>query len=62
MDMITDIANLSITMKQENLSQEVGTALTKKTIDTSKDDAQALIKMMELSANPNVGIKLDVKA
>ncbi|WP_238475815.1 YjfB family protein [Clostridium manihotivorum] len=62
MDMITDIANLSITMKQENLSQEVGTELTKKTIDTSKDDAQALIKMMELSVNPNVGIKLDVKA
>ena len=62
MDMITDIANLSITMKQDNLSQEVGTALTKKTIDTSKDDAQALIKMMELSANPNVGVKLDVKA
>ncbi|QAA35332.1 putative motility protein [Clostridium manihotivorum] len=60
--MITDIANLSITMKQENLSQEVGTELTKKTIDTSKDDAQALIKMMELSVNPNVGIKLDVKA
>jgi hypothetical protein len=62
MDMITDIANLSVTMKQDNLSQEVGTALTKKTIDTSKDDAQALIKMMELSANPNVGVKLDVKA
>ncbi|GFZ29718.1 hypothetical protein CSC2_02440 [Clostridium zeae] len=61
MDIITDIASLSIGMKQDNLAQAVSISLIKKTLDGSKDDSQNLIKMMELNVNPNLGSNLDVK-
>ncbi|WP_243277831.1 YjfB family protein [Clostridium yunnanense] len=62
MDIITDIASLSIGMKQDSLAQAVSISLVKKTLDSSKEDSQNLIKMMELSTNPNLGSNLDVKA
>ncbi|MBK1810577.1 YjfB family protein [Clostridium sp. YIM B02505] len=49
-------------MKQDSLAQAVSISLVKKTLDSSKEDSQNLIKMMELSTNPNLGSNLDVKA
>jgi hypothetical protein len=56
-----DIAALSIMKSQASLSQQVSLAITKKIMDTSLGNSQDLIKMMELSVNPNLGSKLDVK-
>lgn len=55
-----DIASLSMAIKQSDLSQSVSLALTKKVMDVSKDNSQELIKMMELSVNPDLGSKIDV--
>jgi hypothetical protein len=57
-----DIAALSIIASQTSLSQSVGLALAKKTMDVSKANSQDLIKMMELSVNPNLGSNIDSKA
>jgi len=57
---ITSVAALSISMNQSSLSQQVGIAVTKKAMTTSEESAQALIKMMELSVNPNLGSNIDV--
>lgn len=56
-----DIAALSISMKQSQLSQNVSLALIRKVMDTSTDNSQQLIKMMELSVNPNLGENIDLK-
>jgi hypothetical protein len=56
-----DIAALSIIKSQSSLSQQVSLAVTKKVMDVSTNNSQDLIKMMELSANPNLGSKLVVK-
>lgn len=55
-----DIAALSVSMSQSSLSQQVGISLEKKTLDSINENSQSLIKMMELSVNPNLGSKLDV--
>ncbi|ADL51218.1 YjfB family protein [Clostridium cellulovorans] len=57
-----DIVALSTVMKQYDLSAQVGVALTKKIMDVSETNTQELVKMMELSANPNLGSILDAKA
>lgn len=56
-----DIALSSMTMSQSNLGQQVEIALTKKVMDVSEDNSIALIKMMEMSANPNLGATLDIR-
>lgn len=55
-----DIAALSISMKQASLAQQVSIALTKKVMDTTEGNAQALTKLMEQSVNPNLGKNIDV--
>lgn len=55
-----DIASISTAISQSNLGEQVGIAVTKKVMDDSTNNAQNLIKMMELSVNPNLGSKLDV--
>lgn len=57
-----DIAALSISMSQSQLSQNVSLALMRKVMDTSTVNSQQLIKMMELSANPDLGSNIDLKA
>lgn len=57
-----DVAGVSTVMSQSSLAQNVSLALTKKTIDTANESSQSLIKMMELSVNPNLGSSLDVRA
>jgi hypothetical protein len=56
-----DIAALSISMKQAQLAQDVSLALIKKVMNVSTDNNLQLIKMMELSANPNLGSNIDLK-
>lgn len=56
-----DIAALSVVMKNADLTQNVSLAVTKKAMDVSEGNAQDLIKMMELSVNPNLGSTLDIK-
>lgn len=56
-----DVAALSSSMKQTQLSQQVDLVLARKAMDVTAKNSQALIKMMELSVNPNLGSKLDVK-
>lgn len=55
-----DIAALSISMKQASLAQQVSIALTKKVMDTSEVNAQALTRLMEQSVNPNLGKNIDI--
>ncbi|ANY69885.1 putative motility protein [Paenibacillus sp. BIHB 4019] len=56
-----DIAALSTSLSQSSL----GTAVSVRMLDIGQDQmqvqAQGLIKMMELSVNPNVGSLLDIK-
>ncbi|MGG4141830.1 YjfB family protein [Paenibacillus algorifonticola] len=56
-----DIAALSTSLSQASL----GTAVSVRMLDIGQDQmqvqAQGLIKMMELSVNPNVGSLLDIK-
>ncbi|SFE12719.1 Putative motility protein [Paenibacillus algorifonticola] len=56
-----DIAALSTSLSQASL----GTAVSIRMLDIGQDQmqvqAQGLIKMMELSVNPNVGSLLDIK-
>jgi hypothetical protein len=56
-----DIAALSSSMSQSSLFQQVGISLEKMSLNTLNDNSQSLIKMMELSVNPNLGSKLDVR-
>lgn len=53
-----DIALLSIAMSQGSTSLAVSTALTKKVLDSTSENAQQLIQSM----NPNIGTNLDVSA
>jgi hypothetical protein len=56
-----DIAALSVYMSQANLSQQVSIAVTKKVMDVSDENCQNMIKMLETSVNPNLGVNLDVR-
>jgi len=56
-----DIAALSISLAQSNLSQAVGISVLKMATDQSTDQAQQLVKMMELSVQPNLGGNLDIR-
>ena len=56
-----DIGALSISMSTQALSEQVSIALARKNMDVAKDNSQNLIKMMELSVNPNLGGNLDIR-
>lgn len=57
-----DIAAVSIGMHQDSVPQAVEIALIKKAMGTDEENSQSLVKMMELSVNPNLGSNLDVTA
>lgn len=57
-----DIAGLSISMKQSQLSTDVSLALLKKMMNVSTENTQTLIKAMEMSTTPNLGANLDLRA
>lgn len=55
---VMDIAALSIGMSQGNTMQKVGVSVMKIAIDTGKQDAEQMTKMME---NTNVGQNFDAR-
>lgn len=55
-----DIAALSVSLAQSNLSQAVGISVLKMATEQSTDQMQQLVKMMELSVQPNLGGNLDI--
>lgn len=59
-DGFMEISALPVSMNQGTFALKVSTAVTKLSMDSVKENAQALAKMMELSVNPNLGSKLDV--
>ena len=57
-----DIAALSVSMKQNSLSQQVGISVLKKAMNVENENGEALTKMMESSVSPTLGNNIDVKA
>ncbi|MGO4542963.1 YjfB family protein [Paenibacillus sp. 2TAB19] len=55
-----DIAALSVSLTQSNLSQAVGISVLKMATEQSTEQVQQLVKMMELSVQPNLGGNLDI--
>ena len=55
MDMVGSIANLSVTMSQNQLASDVSTAMLDKTMDTGKEQGAEMGKMMESSVQPYLG-------
>lgn len=56
-----DIAAASMYMHQSSLSQAVTIALEKKVLDTSNENAQSLINVLQTNLNPNLGTNIDVR-
>jgi len=56
-----NIGALSMSMSAQSLSNQVGIALARKTMDVANQNSQDLIKMMELSVNSNLGSNLDFR-
>lgn len=59
-----DIAALSMAMSMQNASAQVGMAVTKMAMDTGEQSGQLMvdmIKQMEVSVNPNLGSKIDIR-
>lgn len=55
-----DISEISISMGQTGLINAVSTAVLGMSMDMAETAGENLIKMMELSVNPNVGSNIDV--
>ena len=56
-----DIPALSQALSQTQIITQVQTAVLAETMDVAETEADALAKMMELSVNPSLGSKLDVR-
>ncbi|HEX2926998.1 MAG TPA: YjfB family protein [Ruminiclostridium sp.] len=54
-----DIADLSISMSQASLAQQVDVSVAKIAMDNMDQTGANLTKMMELSVNPGLGSKFD---
>ncbi|MCX7772518.1 MAG: YjfB family protein [Clostridia bacterium] len=55
------MAALSVSMKQDQLAQQVGLAVMKKAMDTAKTNSEGLMKVMEQSVSPHLGNTIDIK-
>jgi hypothetical protein len=55
-----DIAALSISMNQASLSQSVEIALAKKVMETSQQNANQMIEMIQ-APHPTLGNSIDLK-
>lgn len=56
-----DIAAMSMSLSQMQLSQEVGTSVLKMAMDNSKEMMNDMTKMMEQTMNPHIGGNIDIK-
>lgn len=57
-----DIAALSIVNSNTQLREAASLCIMKKVMDTSKENASEMTKMMESLAQPNLGSIIDAKA
>ncbi len=55
-----DIAALSISMAQANVSSDFGIAMLDKSLETLEDTGNGFVKMMEQSVAPNLGSNVDI--
>lgn len=56
-----DIPTLSMALSQTQIITQVQTAVLAETMDVAETESDALARMMELSVNPSLGSKLDVR-
>lgn len=56
-----DIAMTSMILGQSQAISSISTAVLAKSLDTIEVSGDNLVKMMELSANPNLGQNIDIK-
>ncbi|MDD3241143.1 MAG: YjfB family protein [Lachnospira sp.] len=54
-----DIAGLSTAMSTASVSNDVGVAVLKKSLDTLDTTGDNMVKMMEASVTPNLGQNID---
>lgn len=57
-----DIAAISIVSNQRKVSQEVNMSVLKMVMDTAKEQAVDLTKLMEISVSPHLGGNIDTRA
>ena len=54
------IPELSTNLKQQEILQDVGTAVLSNSLDMGKNIGEDITKMMENSVNPNIGNNIDI--
>ena len=66
--MVTSVASLASSLKQQQVALEVGARLMKTVKDTTEDQGEALVKLLESArmtesmVNPHLGSNIDVSA
>lgn len=55
-----DIAKLSLSMSQNSLLTDVGTAVLKNSLDCMETEGESIQKILESSVNPNIGQNIDI--
>ncbi|MBQ2800182.1 MAG: YjfB family protein [Lachnospiraceae bacterium] len=55
-----DISEISVSMNQTSLMTAVSTAVLGMSLDMVETSGENMVKMMELSVNPNIGSNIDV--
>lgn len=56
-----DIAGLSMAMSQSKLMEQASLSVMELAMNTGKENAAEMTKMLEQSSNPNLGRNLDVR-
>lgn len=56
-----DITALSSSASQADLMSQVSASVLKMSMDTVEQSMDNMVKMMELSVNPNLGTNIDIK-
>ena len=55
-----EISEISVSMNQTSLMAAVSTAVLGMSLDMVETSGENMVKMMELSVNPNIGSNIDV--
>lgn len=58
---IGNIYELSTALKSMEISNAISVSVMKKNLDMQTQMSSEMVKMMELSVNPNVGSNFDIK-
>ncbi len=61
MDILDSIANMSMSMSQANLMNQISTQVLSMSLDTLEESASEITKLMESSVNPNLGSNFDIQ-